>query len=382
MGATSIEWTDATWNPVAGCSLVSPGCTNCYAMRMAARLEAMGQPKYVGLTRKVNGHHVWTGKVTTDDAALMQPLSWRKPRRVFVNSMSDLFHEAVPFEFVDRVFAVMALTPQHTYQILTKRPERMAEYLEDRDVVKRIFGPAISFLAARDVNIEFEAWVGSICSKKESYKWPLPNVWLGTSVEDQSRADERIPHLLRCPAVVRFLSVEPMLGPIDLTRLEPGKGMDGLDCLRGGWHQGDGRIYEQHSTPTGEHGSISWVIVGGESGPGARPMHPQWARDIRDQCQAAGVPYFFKQWGEWVPFDNPEVIAVGNEHSPVCLVKRDGRVIRPYCYEDRPGQQMVNVGKKAAGRMLDGRTWDEFPSVSAGLVAVDEGGSGEGAAHA
>src|SRR5215467_5661672 len=177
MAETTIEWTDATWNPVAGCAVISPGCTNCYAMRMAARLEAMGQEKYRGLTRRSGKRSVWTGKIKLDEASLALPASWAKPRKVFVNSMSDLFHESVPTAFITRVWRTMAETPRHTYQILTKRPDRMAAVL------------ASSRFAV------------------------LPNVWLGTSVED-SRVLYRLDELRNVVAAIRFVSFEPLIGSV------------------------------------------------------------------------------------------------------------------------------------------------------------------------
>lgn len=247
MAETSIEWTDATWNPVAGCTVLTAGCTNCYAMRMAARLQAMGVPKYQGLTRKSGERHVWTGAVSLDAAALETPKTWRKARLIFVNSMSDLFQESVPFDFIRRVWATMAETPQHTYQILTKRPERMAHLTADLPL--------------------------------------LPNVWLGTSVEDGAVLG-RLDHLRRTRAAVRFVSFEPLIGSVA-----------GADL-------------------TGVH----WAIVGGESGPRARPMREDWVDEIHDACEDAGATFFFKQWG--------------------------GR------------------NKKAAGRAYRGRTWDDLPALS------------------
>ncbi|ADH91613.1 Gp37Gp68 family protein [Ancylobacter novellus DSM 506] len=226
MAETSIEWTDVTWNPVAGCSIMSAGCTNCYAMRMAARLEAMGVEKYKGLTRKSGGRAKWTGKLNLDYGALKAPLNWSKPRRVFVNSMSDLFHPDVPAAFVKEVWSVMADTPRHTYQILTKRPDRMAEILRTDGF---------------DV---------------------LPNVWLGTSVEDD-RVLHRLDELREVPAAVRFVSYEPLIG----------------------------------SVAGGSLRDIHWAIVGGESGPNARPMDPKWVDEIFDQCTDADAAFFFKQWG-------------------------------------------------------------------------------------
>jgi protein gp37 len=224
MAETSIEWTDATWNPVAGCAVISPGCTNCYAMRMAARLSAMGMEKYRGLTRKSGKRAVWTGKVRLDRAALEIPTGWKKPRRIFVNSMSDLFHDAVPAEFVAAVWRTMQATRRHTYQILTKRPDRMAELTASLPV--------------------------------------LPNVWLGTSVENVDYIG-RIDELRQVNAVVRFVSFEPLLGSVAAADL------------------------------TG----IQWAIVGGESGPRARPMSERWVEEIETACRRSGTAFFFKQWG-------------------------------------------------------------------------------------
>lgn len=246
--SSRIEWTEATWNPVAGCTVLSPGCTNCYAMRMAARLDAMGQAKYRGTTRKSGGRAKWTGKIALDRAALEIPKRWKRGRLIFVNSMSDLFHKSVPDDFVLDVFATMRATPQHTYQVLTKRPERVL---------------------ALDPKLD----------------WPA-NVWMGTSVESADYLD-RTDLLRETHAKTKFLSLEPLLGPLDE-----------LD-LRG----------------------IHWVIAGGESGPGARPVEKDWVRAIRDQCRDAGVAFHFKQWG--------------------------------------------GVNKKRTGRRLDGRTWDELPYATA-----------------
>jgi protein gp37 len=209
---SNIEWTDATWNPVRGCALVSAGCTNCYAMRVAHRFSGDSQP-YAGLTKLTSHGPVWTGDVTLWPDVLDVPLRWRRPRRIFVNSMSDLFHEDVPEEFIDKVFAVMALSPQHTFQILTKRPVRMRDYL----------------LTVQNDDKDFNRWsnagveiTDSPCAVIDDADWPLPNVWLGVSVEDQATADERIPLLLQTPAAVRFLSCEPLLGPVDLKTIRIG----------------------------------------------------------------------------------------------------------------------------------------------------------------
>ncbi|MEX0827455.1 MAG: phage Gp37/Gp68 family protein [Haliea sp.] len=242
---SSIEWTEATWNPVVGCTVLSPGCTNCYAMRMARRLEAMGQPKYAGTTRMSGGRAKWNGQIRLDDNSLTLPASWKTGRMIFVNSMADLFHEGVPLSFIQRVFDTMKATPQHTYQVLTKRAERLEQIFRELE-------------------------------------WPS-NIWMGVSVE-QSDYVFRIDHLRHTSAAVKFLSLEPLLGPLDNLNLA----------------------------------DIDWVIAGGESGPGARAINPDWVRSIRDQCNARGIAFHFKQWG--------------------------------------------GINKKKTGRTLDNRTWDEFPA--------------------
>jgi protein gp37 len=252
MAASDIEWTEATWNPIAGCAVLSPGCTNCYAMRMAARLQAMGMAKYAGTTRKSGKRHVWTGRVNVDKAALAAPLAWKKPQRIFVNSMSDLFQDKADEAFIREVWRVMEQAHWHSFQVLTKRPERML----------------------------------AILSKPE---FPtLPNVWLGTSVESEDYLG-RIDLLRRVPARIRFISFEPLLGPIADPDLS----------------------------------GIHWAIVGGESGPCARPMEAWWVEALRDTCERQEVAFFFKQWG---------------------------------------GKR-----KKKTGRLLRGKTWDEYPTIEARL---------------
>lgn len=253
-GPSDIEWTEATWNPVAGCKIVSPGCTNCYAMRMAARLQIMKHDKYRSTTRKSGGRHVWTGKVNLDEDSLDAPLRWRKPLRIFVNSMSDLFQESVPADFIAKVWRVMEQANWHTFQILTKRPDRMRAILSTKN---------------------FKV---------------LPNAWLGASIESAEYL-ARLESLRNTPAGVRFISFEPLLGPI-----------------------GDVDLSKVH-----------WAIVGGESGPRARPMDKEWVRDIRRQCREQNVAFFFKQWG--------------------------------------------GVNKKRTGRRLDGRTYNEYPTGMAAVAA-------------
>lgn len=300
---TRIEWTDATWNPVLGCTPVSAGCTNCFAAHLAAtRLKHL--PAYEGLAQvNSRGQGVFNGTIRLMEDRLLDPLKWRKPRRVFVNSMSDLFHPDVPFEFVDKVFAVMALCPQHTFQILTKRPERMVEYFatgdgEDGSRHGAVSGMAASLLERLSDSQANRLWV------HRRFSWPLHNVWLGTSVENQETADERILHLFYIPAAVRYLSCEPLLGSVTL----PPYALEG-------WHpdgsyQEDGTAFIPHFTQDGEDAGVEyisnkpdyprihWVIVGGESGPNARPMDLTWVYGIVRQCEAAGVPVFVKQLGK------------------------------------------------------------------------------------
>lgn len=310
---SNIEWTDVTWNPVIGCTPVSPGCLNCYAATMARRLEAMGKAEYgprrvspdgssrIGIAAELlepgtktiriadvrNGRAVYTGDVRMFEHRLTEPLSWKKPRTVFVCSMSDLFHDAVPFAFIDRVFAIMALCPQHTFQVLTKRPDRMAEYTANPGRLSSVAQAA--------------AWMGR-AEQSMQITWPLANVWLGTSVENQQVAEHRIPHLLKCPAAVRFLSCEPLLGPVNIGRAMctcpwPEDAMQTrhlMDCPADTRRPEDQRRWAH----------LHWIIVGGESGHNARPFRPAWARSIVKQCDAAGVPAFVKQMGSHVEIAN------------------------------------------------------------------------------
>jgi protein gp37 len=277
LGDTSIQWTDKTWNPVRGCSRVSEGCRHCYAERQAARFSGPHRP-FDGFVRIQTGiGPQWTGKVELVESHLTDPLSWKKPQRVFVNSMSDLFHEALLDEEIDRVFAVMSQSPQHTFQVLTKRPWRMLQWFQYEND-KRV----------RQDYVDDAAGTFGWCHANVDGRWPLPNVWLGVSVEDQKTADDRIPLLLSTPAAVRFISYEPALGPVDLWRYvgrgRPRNGGPMVNLLRP-WEE-----------PRYQPG-IDWVIVGGESGPGARPFDIAWARDIIAQCKTAGVACFIKQLG-------------------------------------------------------------------------------------
>lgn len=318
-GQTGIVWTDETWNPVTGCTKVSQGCKHCYAERDWSRLQHL--PAYKG--------RAFTDVVCHPER-LDQPLRWAKPRRIFVNSMGDLFHPDVPDEFIDKVFAVMALAPRHVFQVLTKRPERM------RDCMARIgMSAKILDAAARTMGYTFEHDGKCLAS------WPLPNVWLGVSVEDQAAADERIPLLLQTPAAVRWISAEPLLGPVDLDRLAIDSCDDDYTISAI-----SGRRIARYGTKPGAP-RLDWVVVGGESGPKARPMHPDWVRSLRDQCAAAVVPFLFKQWGEW---------------APNCLCFRiDACKTTQRPEPGKPGC-MFRCGKRAAGRLLDGVQHDGYPA--------------------
>ncbi|EMM94327.1 phage protein Gp37/Gp68 [Leptospira interrogans serovar Zanoni str. LT2156] len=311
MKNSKIEWTDHTWNPVTGCTKVSAGCRNCYAEKLSKR--KFGEWKDRDFSEILLKEH-----------KLKEPFSIRKPSKIFVNSMSDLFHKDVPDSFIDKVFGVMALNPKHTFQVLTKRPDRMLKYLTTENRASEVGEAAHSYVEVnwhnRNVKMPYEwrtdQWDGSV-------EWPLPNVWIGVSIEDQKTADERIPDLVRIPASIRFLSCEPLLGNIDL---ELGN-------------------YD-----------IRWVIVGGESGSNARPIHPSYVETIRDQCVGADVPFFFKQWGEWYPYQDEitydkQAYNFGDEF------------LKKFYYK---------LGKKKSGARLDGEEWKQFPKKAADFLTQDE----------
>lgn len=339
MTRSLIEWTEETWNPVVGCRKVSEGCDNCYAERVSKRTRP-GVP---------------FEKVELKAHKLSEPLRRRKPTMYFVNSMSDLFHDDVPDDFIAQVFAVMAEAPHHTFQVLTKRQGRMASLLRDD-----AFGRAVA-LACCDL----DDVPGVRLLEDNAWSWPLENVWLGVSVENQHWADIRIPKLLETPAAVRFLSCEPLLGPISLREHLYGVCLScDAHVLAGDvtphWPGGHLRagLADSLCGPVDWRGP-NWVIVGGESGPGARPMHPDWARSIRDQCVAAGVPFFFKQWGEWAP-EMEGGAARPYGASVIDTTEPDSR--RAWMLARAGGcYAMQRVGKKRAGRELDGRTWGEMP---------------------
>ncbi|MBY2911396.1 phage Gp37/Gp68 family protein [Rhizobium leguminosarum] len=379
---TKIEWTDATWNPITGCSVVSPGCTNCYAMKLAGtRLQH--HPSRAGLTRDTKAGPVWTGEVRFNDQWLEEPLHWKRPRMIFVCAHGDLFAEGVPNEWIDKVFAVMAAAPQHIFQVLTKRPERMREYLTSKLLEHRI--------VAAQIQLAFPI--------KSPGRWPhmpLPNVWLGVSVEDQKRADERLPILHEIRAAVLWVSNEPALGPIDWKRWLPtgrrARSPQGHEfiapqyfmtkCEHCGWI---GSSELQHVSPIADTGDadviccnchqitdcdeiprIGWMVAGGESGAGCRPMHPHWTYQLRDQCAIANVPFLFKQWGNWI------IASVDNGHHDSSMATNDaiwldvdGRQAKPSCDGMREPIGMFRVTKARAGRRLDGRLHDGFPPLPA-----------------
>jgi len=346
--STKIEWTGETWNPVTGCNKVSSGCKNCYAEKMHKRLQGIKPEKYA---------HDFLEGAFPYQPDLLLPFKWKKPRMVFLNSMSDLFHRNIPFDFIDKVFAIMGLTRQHTYQILTKRPERMLEYFSvenDFDLYDRWNDAAIDLLT--EFNHDWHGDFNTIS---------LPNVWLGTSVENQKTADERIPFLIQVPAAVRFLSCEPLLGSIDLQKifnLKSDRLNSELDSLRG-----INRVTDIHFEETTEHliRRLHWIIAGGESGHGARPMHPEWVRSLRDQSQAVGVAFFFKQWGEWFPASQDWKLKVHEYHSKA-IAEDGGAWNTAWDLETWGARNFSNnfkLGKKRSGRLLDGREWNEFPKV-------------------
>lgn len=316
---TKIEWTDSSWSPIRArnkatskigwhCEHVTPGCEHCYAEGMNKRLGT-GLPFKPGHRKDV--------ELFLDEKMLLAPLRWKKPRMIFVCSMTDLFAEFVTDEMIDRVFAVMALCPQHTFQVLTKRSARMRAYVTARPQ---------AIWDRHALAVEPKA-----SERLKALDWPLPNVWLGVSAEDQENADSRIPDLLATPAAVRFVSAEPLLGPILFSKVP---GFNRVNLSLWNW----------------------WVIVGGESGRGARPMHPAWARLIRDQCGIANVPFFFKQWGEHFPVDFTD--------GPSAHDAWDGPIIEAQAGGGNV-QAMARVGTKYAGRLLDGRSHDGFPRTQA-----------------
>lgn len=379
---TKIEWAGlglgkgVTWNPIRArnaqtgkrgwhCEHVSEACRNCYAEALNMK---QGDTGGTGFAYKPGHREAGDIEYYLDEATLLAPLRWRAPRGVFVCSMTDLFGEWVPDEWLDKIHAVEALCPQHRFAHLTKRPKRMREYISSRSMLDAQGN------AAEDIRVAMTTLVGTPSRRElapslkaiplgkfcKSIAWPLPNLWAGVTAEDGPSADARITELLATPAAVRFVSIEPMLGPIDLLNINGGMkhGMrltfnaltgianDGHDCVTGVFANPDPHI--------------DWVICGGESGQNARPTRPDWARSIRDQCKAAGVPFFFKQWGEWLP------VYYEDDGARFYWDADDGG--EPGRFEGVKGQQIcvagqefLRVGKKRAGRLLDGVEHSEFP---------------------
>lgn len=352
---SKIEWTQETWNPLIGCSKVSPGCKNCYAIQTAwIRLH---NPKmaerYAGVVEKTAaGNLNWTGKVNVANEAIDKPLRRKQPTMYFVNSMSDLFHEAVPFEVIDKIFAVMGRCQHHTFQVLTKRPVRMLEYYKS-DPYQRILNASYSLDLPKGHSLG-----AGIDNPNTPGAWGWKHVWLGVSVENQHTANERIPLILQVPAAVRFLSCEPLLGPVRLDHIDADgaghKEYCQIDALTG--------RHTDMARPCRDVKKIDWVIVGGESGKDARPVHPDWVRSLRDQCQKAGAAFFFKQWGQWAPIDMPWWSG-----DPMPLAANEQWLNQQGGSGFHGGDiyRMRNIGKAKAGRILDGREWNEFPGKKA-----------------
>lgn len=370
-----ISWTESTWNPYIGCSKVSEGCKNCYAIRMAYRLAHMPATKefYGPTVEKTKGGKLnWTGKIVENKTQFDKPLRTKKPTIFFVNSMSDLFHEDLTFEQIHRVFVIMALCPQHTFQILTKRPERAKQYFEryddglgDMHELESAVMPYNHMLYCKDKNtllpaLKESGWMWDTTYSddgKDSMlifenEGPLKNVWLGVSVENQKHADERIPLLLRIPAAVRFLSCEPLLGEVDLKNLN-GPAGSRYQVLEPITNCGDSN-----------RAAIDWVICGGESGPDSRPMHPDWVRKLRDQCNRAHVPFLFKQWGSWLPYQVTSNSVANSQNvdsiNPTTLgIFKDELFPKKYTDSYKLNHSggfctYKNVGKHASGNLLDG----------------------------
>ena len=360
---SKIEWTDRTWNPITGCDKVSQGCKFCYAEVIANRFSRVGiipNSEIEYSTADAPKSEKFTVLLHPD--RLDQPLRWRKPSMVFVNSMSDLFHESVPVSYIAKVYAIAFMSPQHKFQILTKRPERALHILTADNFIELVWKYANQLHDKYIKPLEQAIYLNEeIC---------FDNVWLGVSVEDQKTADERIPILLQIPAAVRWLSVEPMLGGVDISKwLMPKKDCEfyvnhpteeevkeGVtDCLR--YENSSGKCKSGYC-PLGYCNNIDWVVCGGESGHGARPMHPDWARKLRDDCISAGVPFFFKQWGEWCPEQQSEFTLTDISHNDVAFWSKQEQK-KVHLWVD--GLISYKLGKHKSGRLLDGVEYNEYP---------------------
>ncbi len=337
-----------TWNPIIGCSKISEGCENCYAEKMAVRLAHISSTKYYRLVTCRHAHaepFAWNGKTHLLGLHPIKPLSWKKPRLVFVCSMGDLFHENTSFQDIDKIFATMACCPQHIFIVLTKRAKRMSEYLNDP-----LTRSNLSYNILKSKNSAY-----AIEDPLQDSAWPLKNVWVGVSVENQEQL-KRVVYLNTIEAEVKFISHEPLLSSIDYSNSSLGESFK--------YHAG------------GLKNCVSWVIVGGESGSKARPMHPDWVRSVRDQCAEANTPFFFKQWGEYKPVSinrtgiqpynsksNPYTLYTNKAGDIFELVDKDGEFLVCGDSDNEYYQSIQKVGKKHAGNVLDGEQYEAYPII-------------------
>lgn len=356
---TRIEWADATINPLVGCSKVSPACAHCYAERLAARFGKNPSTArlYEGTVDEAGN---WTGKLNLFPERMEEALRWKKPRRIFVASQSDLFHEDVPDSFLDTIFSTFIRAPQHTFLLLTKRAKRMHEYLHGLSAMDCAERRERLARATKNANWSESGGVVEVAAFRTvmgNLEWPLPNVHIGVTVEDQKRADERIPWLLRTPAALRFVSCEPLLGYVDFSRVTM---EDHIGC--------DSQVWPLH-------GGIQHVIIGGESGPDARPTHPNWIRSLVKQCEDAGVPKMLKQLGEWCPRSRHPIqnglsayeLDFACKRWPCVRLTESGKDASLLANSDG-GEDiyMQRVGRALAGRMLDGKEYLELPEANPG----------------
>jgi len=353
----------ATWNPIVGCKEKSEGCKHCFAKKMAFRLMHMPHTSYYQHVLADNGETdpekfknipEWNGETHFVKSALDKPMKWKSPRMIFTVDMGDLFHEQNSFDWIDQVFTVMACNPQHIFIVLTKRPKNMLKWFTYKDI--RWAGEGMQ----GSERLRYYCWhnYGKQIEFKD-WHWPLQNVWLGITAENQEQANKRIPILLQIPAAKNFVSIEPMLGPVFLGQISlpdtKGLGWQGkiggytyLNCLTG----------EEFSLLVGNQTNykLDWVICGGKSGHKARPMHPDWARSLRDQCKAAGVPFFFKQWGEWMDFQ--EATSLDNTIIP------GQRIVSAKMDRFPDKTEVIKVGRKYTGNLLDGQQHHEWPKIN------------------
>ena len=344
-----IAWTEQTWNPIIGCSRISSGCENCYAEKMANRLAFIDNTAYyrnvVKFDNYVGGNEfenkdkwfdeVWNGKTHFVKSQLEKPFKWKNPRMIFVCSMGDLFHESVPFEWIDEVIARIAISDQHIFQLLTKRPDRMRDYFSE-------------FREDQIRNIWWNKY--KIYTTQKRYVQIPDNIWLGVTAENQIQAIKRIPTLLDIPAKIKFVSIEPMLSEINLIKLREGISLES-NAL-------NGECYSLEETYQDiNNRKLNWVICGGESGSNARPMHPDWVRSLRDQCESANVPFFFKQWGEWIPTNERKAV-----HDNEIILVPEGKGV--FFTANPNAKVMRRIGKKKAGCLLDGKEYKQFPKLT------------------